>query len=182
MKKLNVCFTLALLPLFGLSQSVFDKYGSMDNVGSVTVNQSMIRLAGNIAAFDESDQESQDFADIAQSLEGIKVFITEDPDISKDMGETVKDYLKSSTLEELMRIKDKDATVKFYVKEGKDEDHVSELLLFVSDINNPEIGIKNRKFESVLVSMTGDIDLNKIGALTRKMGLPEELNQAGNGK
>lgn len=179
MKKLNVFFTLALLPLFGFSQSVFDKYDAMDNVGSITVNQSMIRLAGSIAAFDQNDQESKDFADIAQSLEGIKVFITEDPKISKDMDATVKDYLKSSTLEELIRVKDKDATVKFYVREGKDEDHVSELLLFVSDINHPEIGIKNRKFESVLVSMTGDIDLNKIGALTSKMGLPKELSQAG---
>ncbi|HEA22473.1 hypothetical protein LCGC14_1276820 [marine sediment metagenome] len=179
MKKLNLIFALALLPLVAFSQSVFDKYDSMDNVGSVTVNQSMIRLAGNIAAFDDSDQESQDFADIAQSLDGIKVFITEDADISQDMAATVKKYLKSSTLEELMRVKDKDATVKFYIKEGSDEDHVSELLLFVSDINNSKLGIENRKFESVLVSMTGDIDLNKIGALTNKMGLPKELNQAG---
>ncbi len=178
MKKLHLIFSLALLPLFGLSQSVFDKYDSMDNVGSITVNQSMIRLAGNIAAFDQSDQESQDFADIAQSLKGIKVFMTEDVDISEDMAATVKQYLKSTTLEELMRVKDKDATVKFYVKEGKDEDHVSELLLFVSDIGNPKMGLKNRKFESILVSMTGDIDLNKIGALTNKMGLPKELNQA----
>lgn len=179
MKKLNVFLSLAFLPLIGFSQSIFDKYDDMDQVGSVTINQSMIRLAGNIAAFDESDQEAQDFADIAKSLEGIKVFITEDPDISEDMGETVNEYLKSSTLEELMRVKDKDATVKFYVKQGRDENHVSELLLFVSDIENPKIGIKNRKFESVLVSMTGDIDLTKIGALTNKMGLPEELNEAG---
>lgn len=182
MKKFNVFFTLALLPLFGFSQSVFDKYDTMDNVGSVTLNQSMIRLAGNIAAFDDSDQEARDFADIAQSLEGIKVFITEDASISEDMDATVKAYLKSSTLEELMQVKDKDATVKFYVKQGRDEDHVSELLLFVSDINNSEIGIKNRNFESVLVSMTGDIDLNKIGALTNKMGLPEELKHAGENK
>ncbi len=179
MKKLNVFLSLALLPLFGFSQSVFDKYDDMDDVGSVTINQSMIRLAGHIAAFDESDEEAQDFADIAQSLKGIKVFITQDPDISEDMGATVAAYLKSSALEELMRVKDRDATVKFYVKEGSDKDHVSELLLFVSDIDNTKVGIKDREFESVLVSMTGNIDLNKIGALTHKMGLPEELNEAG---
>ena len=182
MKKLHLIFSFTLLPLFGLSQSVFDKYDSMDNVGSITVNQSMIQLAGNIAAFDKDDQESQDFADIAQSLEGIKVFMTEDIDISEDMAATVKQYLKSTSLEELIRVKDKDASVKFYVKEGKDEDHVSELLLFVSDIDNPKMGFKDRKFESILVSMTGDIDLNKIGALTNKMGLPKELEQAGSEK
>jgi calcineurin-like phosphoesterase family protein len=179
MKTISLVLAIAIAPVFGFSQSIFDKYEDMDDVGSVTINQNMIRLAGNIAAFDESDQEAQDFADIAQGLEGIKVFITENPDISEDMGEAVRSYLKSSTLEELMRVKDKDATVKFYVKQGRDEDHVSELLLFVSDIENSKIGIKNRKFESVLVSMTGDIDLKKIGALTKKMNLPEELNEAG---
>jgi len=179
MKNLKVFLVVALLPLFGISQSIFDKYEDMENVGSVTVNKSLIRLAGNIAAFDEDDQDAQDFADISRGLDGIKVFITEDAYIAKDMAATVKKYLKSSKLEELMRVKDKDANVKFYIKHGKDEDHVKELLLLVSDIEHKEFGVGNRKFESVLVSMTGDIDLNKISALTKKMNLPKELNEAG---
>lgn len=179
MKKLKVLLAVALLPLFGISQSIFDKYEDMNEVGSVTVNKGLIRLAGNIASFDENDQEAQDFAEIARGLDGIKVFVTEDEGISKDMAKSVKKYLKSSKLEELMRVKDKDVNVKFYIRHGKDEDHVSELLLFVSDIEHNDFGIKNRKFESVLVSMTGDIDLNKIGALTKKMNLPDELNKAG---
>ena len=65
--------------------------------------------------------------------------------------------------------------IKFYIKSGKDEDHVSELLMFVSDIQNAKVD--GRKVETVLVSITGDIDLNKIGSLTSKMGLPKELNQ-----
>ena len=179
MKKLIVFLVVGLLPLFAISQSIFDKYEDMDKVGSVTVNKSLIRLAGNIAAFDKDDQEAQDFADISRGLDGIKVFITEDATIAEDMVSTVKKYLKSSKLEELMRVKDKDANIKFYIKQGSDEDHVSELLLLVSDIDHSDFGVKNRKFESVLVSMTGDIDLNKIGALTKKMNLPHELNEAG---
>ena len=179
MKKLIVFLVVGLLPLFAISQSIFDKYEDMDKVGSVTVNKSLIRLAGNIAAFDKDDQEAQDFADISRGLDGIKVFITEDATIAEDMASTVKKYLKSSKLEELMRVKDKDANIKFYIKQGSDEDHVSELLLLVSDIDHSDFGVKNRKFESVLVSMTGDIDLNKIGALTKKMNLPHELNEAG---
>lgn len=180
MKNLKVFLVVALFPLFGISQSIFDKYEDMDEVGSVTINKSLIRLAGNIAAFDEEDQEAQDFAEISRGLDGIKVFITEDVAVSKDMAATVRKYLKSAKLEELMRVKDKDANVKFYIKHGKDEDHVRELLLFVSDIDHGQFGgVNNRKFESVLVSLTGDIDLNKIGALTKKMNLPKELNEAG---
>ena len=78
-----------------------------------------------------------------------------------------------------MRIKDKEANVKLYVKNGRDENHVTELLMFVSDIEHEGHGTKGRKFESVLISMTGDIDLNKISALTKKMNLPKELDEAG---
>lgn len=179
MKKFSTVLILAIIPFFGFSQSIFDKYEDMNNVASVVINKSMITLVGNLAAMDGDDQEAQDFKEIAQSLNGIKVFITEDKGISADMNLTVKKYLKSSSLEELMRVKDKGTNVKFYIKSGKDEDHVSELLMFVSGINNANIGIHGRKFESVLVSLTGDIDLNKIGSLTEKMNLPKALNKAG---
>ncbi|SHI96361.1 DUF4252 domain-containing protein [Pseudozobellia thermophila] len=179
MRKLSVVLAIVLMPLLGRSQSIFEKYEDMDHVASVTVNRSLIRLAGNVAAFDRDNQEAQDFAEISKGLDGIKVFITEDASISRDMQRTVDKYLKSSSMEELMRVKDKEANVKFYIRQGRDEDHVNELLLFVSDINNEDLEIGNRKFESVLVSLTGDIDLKKIAALTKGMDLPEELNKAG---
>jgi hypothetical protein len=80
-------------------------------------------------------------------------------------------------MEELMRVKDKDANVKFYIKQGRDDDHVSELLMLVTDLN--EVEADGRKIETVLLSLTGDIDLNKINSLTKKMNLPKELNKAG---
>lgn len=179
MKKLSLFIAIALLPFLGQSQSIFDKFEDLDKVTSLTVNKGLIKLAGNMAAFDKDNQEAQDFAEISKGITGIKVFVTEDFDISSDMQKTVKRYLKSSSMEELMRVKDKDANVKFYIRQGRDEDHVRELLLFVSDINHDHIEIGNRKFESVLVTVTGDIDLNKIAALTNQMNLPEELNEAG---
>jgi hypothetical protein len=42
------------------------------------------------------------------------------------------------------------------------------------DIN---INGKQRNIESVLLSLVGDIDLDKISSLIAKMNLPEELNQ-----
>ncbi|WP_047245096.1 DUF4252 domain-containing protein [Maribacter thermophilus] len=178
MRKLAVVLLVAILPLFGFSQSVFDKYESMDNVGSVIVNKGMIDLVSKIGAFDD-DRETQEFVEVAKGLKGVKVFMTEDKSVSADMAKTVKKYLKSSRLEELMRVKDKDVNVKFYIRNGKKKDHVTELLMFVSGMDDVEIGHKGRKLETVLVSLTGDIDLNKIGALTEKMDLPQDLNKAG---
>jgi hypothetical protein len=179
MKKIILVFVLAIFPALAFSQSIFDKYEDMEHVGSITVNKGLIRLAGNLAALDKEDEDAQNFSEIAQGLTGIRVFVTEDKEVSADMGITVKKYLKSTSLEELMRVKDGDTSIKFYIRNGKDEDHVAELLMFVSGIENDDFGINGRKFESVLVSLTGDIDLNKISSLTKQMDLPKELNQAG---
>jgi hypothetical protein len=178
MKKNIIIVLVAVLPLMGFSQSMFDKFEDLDNVSAVVVNESMFKLLSKINV-EVDDKEAQDFMDIAQNLKNLKVFITEDKKISMDMEITMEKYLKSASLQELMRVKDKDANVKFYIKSGKDEDHVSELLMFVTGIKNVDVEINNRKFETVLLSLTGDIDLNKIGSLTQKMNLPSELNKAG---
>lgn len=178
MRKIISTAVIALICYTGFSQSMFDKYEDLDNVSAVVVNQSMFRLLANIDV-EVDDPEAKDFMDIAKSLKNLKVFITEDKKISADMKTSMEGYLKSNTMEELMRVKDKDANVKFYIKQGRDADHVSELLMFVTGISNADVEVNGRKFETVLLSLTGDIDLNKIGSLTSKMNLPEELNQAG---
>jgi hypothetical protein len=178
MKKVVVVFLIALLPTFGFSQSIFDKYEDMDQVGSVIVNKGMIDLVSKLGAMSD-DAEAKEFMEAASGLNRVKVFMTEDAAVSADMSKTVNKYLKSSKLEELMRVKDKDVNVKFYIKEGKKKDHVSELLMFVSGLDNVEMGHNGRKLETVLVSLTGDIDLNKIGTITNKMDLPKDLNKAG---
>ncbi|MFS4456775.1 DUF4252 domain-containing protein [Maribacter sp. 2304DJ31-5] len=178
MKKIIVTVITALVCHIGFSQSIFDKYEDLDNVSAVVVNQSMFRLLANIDV-EVDEPEAKDFMDIAKSLKNLKVFITEDKDISMDMMKTVDKYLKNNSLEELMRVKDKDANVKFYIKEGRDADHVSELLMFITGVKNVGVDVNGRKFETVLLSLTGNIDLNKIGSLTNKMNLPQELNKAG---
>lgn len=177
MKKYLVIAIIALAPLFGHTQSIFDKFEDQDEVSSVVVNKNMFNLLMKMDV-DVDDPEAKEFMEIAKSLQGLKVFVTENSKVSADMQATVDRYLKSSSMEELMRVKDKDANVKFYIKNGKDADHVSELLMFVTGIQNTEVSINNRQIQTVLLSLTGDIDLTKIGALTKKMNLPEELNKA----
>ncbi|WP_036385517.1 DUF4252 domain-containing protein [Muricauda sp. MAR_2010_75] len=176
MKRNILIVLIAVLPLSGFSQSLFDRFEDMDDVTSVVVNKSMFNLLAKIDV-EVDDPEARDFMDIASSLQSLKVFTTDNESIGSDMKSSVNSYLKSSKMEELMRVKDKDANVKFYIKQGRDDNHVSELLMLVSDIK--EIEADGRKIETVLLSLTGDIDLNKINSLTKKMNLPEELNKAG---
>lgn len=178
MKTFSLFLMVSILPIIGFSQSLFDPFEDMENVSSVVVNKSMINFVSSLGV-DENDQEAKDFLDIASGLNSLKVFITQDNEASSKINTAVVKYLKSSKLEELMRVKDKDVNVKFYVREGKNDNHVKELLMFVSGIENiKEANFNDRKIETVLLSITGDIDLNKISALTSKMNLPKELNKA----
>lgn len=176
MKKYILIAVMACLPLSGFSQSLFDEFEDMDQVSSVVVNKSMFNLLAKMDV-EVSDPEAKDFMEIVTRLKSLKVFTTEDAGIASKMQSSVDKYLKSANMEELMRVKDKEANVKFYIRPGKDEDHVSELLMLVS--NMEDLKVEGRKIETVLLSLTGDIDLNKIGSLTKKMNLPEELNEAG---
>lgn len=177
MKKLILSIALIAVPLLGMSQSAFDKYTNSDKVGSISINKSMLGIVAQMSA-NEDDQESQDFIDLAKSIDDIRVFMTEDATASSDMALTMKRYIKKARLEEMMKVKDGETRVSFYVKNGKREGHVKELLMFVTGIDKEQ---KESSIETVLVTMTGDIDLNKVGTLTDKMNLPKELKKA-NGK
>ena len=176
MKKALLVVAIALFPVFGFSQSIFDKFEQMDHVAAISINKGLLNLVSSINI--DGDEDAEEFMELAKGLNGIKVFVTENKRASADMAATVKKYLKSSSLEELMRVKDKDVNVKFYVKEGKDDNHVNELLMFVSGFENTDLDINGHSLETILVTLTGNIDLRKIGALTSKMDLPKELNNA----
>ena len=176
MKKFLLTIAIAALPMVMFGQSIFDKYEDMSNVSTVVVSKNLFKLMSKI---ETSDPDHQEFNELARQLEDLKVFATEDKAIAAEMAATVKSYLRKSSLEELMRVKDEDTNVKFYVKYGQDEDHVNELLMFVSGIKDVEVDMngKERKIETVLLTLTGNIDLNKINALTKKMNLPGELDK-----
>ena len=185
MKKVIVIVALILAPVLSFGQSVFDKYEDLDAVTSVIVNQKMFKMLSQMG-IDVDDPEAQQIVEMAEKITGLKVFTTGDESISANMKADVEKYLRSSKLEELMRVKDGDQTVNFYVKEGKDENHVKELLMFVNGIKEMtkgqdiEINGKKREIETVLLTLTGDIDLRQISKLTQGMNVPggENLKKA----
>ena len=66
-----------------------------------------------------------------------------------------------------MEVRDDGTIVKFFVKDGKSPNHVEEVLIFVSGISNQmndsnTNNDKARNIETVVVSLTGNIDLKQI--------------------
>ena len=189
MKKLILILAIAILPIASFAQSIFDQFEDLDGVTSVVVNQNMFKLLSRIDV-ETNDPESQEYLNMIENLTSLKVLTTGDEAISSKMKGEVDRYLKKSKLQELMRVKDGEQTVKFYIKEGKNEDHVSELLMFITGLKevtkdaDVTINGQKREFETVLLTLTGDIDLKQISKLTNQMDIPggNQLEKAGKKK
>ncbi|WP_245617633.1 DUF4252 domain-containing protein [Siansivirga zeaxanthinifaciens] len=173
-KLLVLIMALMLLPMLGMSQDIFDKYNDNSDVTFVSIKPKMFQMIAKMG-INVEDPEARAYMDMVKSITSFKTIMTDDKTISADISKWVKS--RSSSLEELMEVKDDGSEVKFYVKEGKDSNHVKELLIFVNGIDkvmkeSVEINGKERRIETVVVSLTGDIDLNEISKLTDKMNIP----------
>jgi hypothetical protein len=149
---------LGLTFWFNHAQTRFDRFEDMDGVSSVIVNQKAFELMSQIG--EESDKE---YLDLIKNITSLKVFATEDPKIADQLKAEADSYLKTANLEELMRVKDKGDHVKIYVREGNSSNFVKELFMIASEED---------KKETVVISLTGNIDLRQISKLTDKMDLP----------
>lgn len=174
---------IMLLPLTGMAQKdIFEKYSDNSDVTYVSIKPKMFQMIAKMG-IDIDDAEAKAYMDMVKSITSFKTIVTDNKAISADITKWVRS--RSSSLEELMEVKDDGTEVKFYVKEGKDADHVKELLIFVNGIDKAmkgqgvEINGENRKIETVVVSLTGDIDLNEISKLTSQMNIPggQHLNK-----
>ena len=182
-KKIVIVMAVMLMSVASFSQSEFE---DQEGVTSIILNQKMFKMLGTMG-MDVDDPEMKEYVEMVKNITGFKVFTTGDETISTDMKSTVSKYLKSSDLEELMRIKDGEQTVKFYVKEGKDENHVKELLMFVTGLKDItdgegiEINGKKREFETVIMTLTGDVDLRQISKIASQFDMPggDQLKKAG---
>lgn len=169
-KHLLIIAAFALMPAASHAQGAFDKYDGQDDVTSVIVNKKMFQMMGNV-----KNKESQAYLDLIKKLDNLKVFTTSSKAVTNDMKGTAERHIKSSGLEELMRVNDKGQNIKIMVKSGATETRVRELLMFIEGMGKDN--------ETVLMSLTGDFDLNDISMLTDKMNLPggDDLKKASKG-
>jgi hypothetical protein len=171
MRKLIVLIALVITNTF-FAQTAFDKFEDNDKITAIKVNKKMFELMGKVEA---KDKEAKEYISLVKKLDNLRVFVTADDKLAGDLKVTADKYLKTNAMEELMRINEKGKSVKIYVKSGAKDTQVKELLMFIEG---------SGKEETVLMSLTGNFDLDELSALTDKMNLPggDELIKAGKGK
>jgi len=175
MKKFIITVVVALVSNAFFAQTAFDKFDGQDDVTSIVVNKKMFDLMSKVK-MDTSDKETLQYLNLIKKLDNLKVFTTTSTRATADMKATAEKYVKTGGLEELMRVNDNGKNIKILVRSGATDTKIRELLMFI------EGGGKAN--ETVLMSLTGDFDLNEISVLTDKMRIPggDDLKKATKGK
>lgn len=151
-------FAVALLLTFSASaqgdaiERFFKDYQDDQNFSVVYVAPKMFQMVSKVT----DGSEDKELAAIVKDLKGLRILKTSvTPDkIYKEANRrlNIKEY------EELVTVRDKDQNVRFVTKEANGT--INELLLLVGG-----------KDEFVLMSFVGNIDLNKISRLAKKLEL-----------
>jgi len=176
MKKNLLLITIFIASFWVSGQNIFERYADNDKVTLVSISPKMFKMLGQMS-MSLDDPEAQEYMEMVTSINNFKVLVSSSEDISDDMLKWVNDQVSKENLDELMSIKDKDADVTFYVKEGKNEAYVEKLLMYVNEIIKPDskksnFNFNGREIKAVLMLLEGNIDLNKISKLTDQMDLP----------
>ncbi|RKS90331.1 uncharacterized protein DUF4252 [Flavobacterium limicola] len=169
---LTLVFVFVSSPFF--AQAAFDKFDGQDDVTSIIVNKKMFDLMSKVKV-DASDKETQQYMSLIKKLDNLKVFTTKSTRVEGEMKVLADKYIKSAGLEELMRVNENGRNIKILVKSGSTDSQIRELLMFIEGAKNDD---------TVLMSLTGNFDLNEISVLTDKMRIPggDDLKKATKGK
>lgn len=164
MKKTLIIMLIGLLiPVMGNAQN-FTKYENMKGVDAVVITNKMFKLLTKID-LNADDPETQEYIDLIENLDEIRVFTTNQSSVRSQMAADVNSYLKNGSLQELMRVKEDGKMVKFYYKPGKTEDYVSQLFMFME-------GEENNEPVSVILNITGEINLEQVSKLATDFDIP----------
>lgn len=163
MKKMIFGLLALMLPFLSSAQN-FDKYEDMRDVDAVVVTSKMFKLLTKID-LNADDPETQAYIDLIENLQEMRVFSTRQESIRQQMASDVSTFIKKGNLQELMRVSEDGKTVKFYYKPGKNDDFVSQLFMFME-------GRENNKPVSVILNITGEINLAQVSKLANDFNIP----------
>lgn len=132
-------------------QSFFDKYAEMDEVTSVYITKSMLKMFPSMSG----TINGVDVGNLASKLENIQILSADEPNIIEQLRKDTKHISTKNGYEELLRVRDDGDKTTIYFKEKKKN---SEFIL-ITDSGN----------EFTIISIVGnDISLKDIQDMTNR--------------
>ena len=161
MKKIMVLIAFIIAPMVTSAQSLFDTLEDLEGVDMVVISKDAFELLSKFSPEKFKDSEEMKVFEMINDLKEFKMFSTQDKAIANNIETLVNSSIKKQKLTQLMRIKEENTQIKIYVKSTKNKDFVSEVLMFIKGIDKKTNGMS----EAMLISLTGNIDINKMSDL-----------------
>lgn len=162
-KLFGLIMTIAMMSLTTNAQD-FSKYDNVREITSIVVNKSMFKLMSKLD-LDSNDEDVKVYLDLVENLDDIKIYTTESIEYGMQLQSDFNALKSKNNLEELMRVNSEGKNVNFYIKPGKSDDFVNQLLMFINSSEDSDT-------QSVLMVINGNIDLKNISKLTSQMNIP----------
>tara|TARA_B100001059_G_C17664820_1_gene491368 strand:+ start:363 stop:887 length:525 start_codon:yes stop_codon:yes gene_type:complete len=157
MKKITILILFLAYSIGVNSQSLFDSLENLNDVDMVVVTKDAFELISKFKNIKIDDNEGMKVFQMIQDLEEFKMFSTRDTVVANKMRDMVNTSIKKENLTELMRIKEDASRVKIYVKTTENKEYVSEVLMFIKEVNPIS--------EAIIVSLIGKINIKKMAEL-----------------
>ena len=157
MKKITILILFLAYSIGVNSQSLFDSLENLNDVDMVVLTKDAFELISKFKNIKIDDNEGMKVFQMIQDLEEFKMFSTKDTVVANKMRDMVNTSIKKENLTELMRIKEDASRVKIYVKTTENKEYVSEVLMFVKEVNPIS--------EAIIVSLIGKINIKKMAEL-----------------
>jgi len=171
MKKLILLLAMGIIGISSLmaqsaADKIFDKYNGKEGFTVVNMTSAMFDMIAKL----DTTESGKDMADMARSIDRIRILAADTVINGVNLYSEVMKILPKNDYKELMSVKENDMDVTFLINEkgGK----VAELLMVVG----------GSKDDNAIISITGDIDLAKIGSMAKSMNIKgmEQLEQLNN--
>jgi hypothetical protein len=162
MRTILILLTTVVLSGFTYAQD-FDRYENNPGITSVIINKNMFKLMTKLD-LDSKDKEVQEYVELIQNLQDIKIFKTNNSEMSDELNKDAESYAKKNKLEELMRVRDGDKKIAFLFKPGKTDDQISQLFMHINGMEEEN--------ETVLIIINGLIDLKQVSKLANDLNVP----------
>ena len=182
MKKFFITLFLMLAPLSLLAQPIFEKYQNNKEVTAISISPKMFQMLGSLS-LSSGDSDADDLMEVIRGITLFKALITGNSGINDDIEKWVISEANVKDLDLMVSLRESDADLSIYVKEGENEGELKSLLMFSKGISKTasEAQLNGRKIEGIVLLIEGEIALDKISKLISKMNLPggDQLKKAG---
>ncbi|MCY4561805.1 MAG: DUF4252 domain-containing protein [Flavobacteriaceae bacterium] len=172
MKKYYSTFlTIILSSNILFAQDIFEKFYDTEDVTYVSISDQLFKILASMQ-LELDTPADQEIYDIISGITSFKLIESKNIEVNKELQNWLNSCVKEGFVE-LMNVRDNQSDVRFYVKQGNYEKTFEQFVMYVSNPNiHGSLTQEPKNIETVVFSLEGDIDLDKIRDVANRIDFP----------